>query len=217
MKSRILAHRGHWTLPAQKNTLEALERAFAGGYGVETDIRDLEGTLVISHDPPRTDNILTADRLFATYARMRASGWLALNIKSDGLASQLQALLDHYEIQNAFVFDMSVPDLRSYLSSDIRAFTRRSDKEPLPSYYEKCEGLWLDSFEIPFSPSKWASEALADGKNVALVSPELHSRPYLGAWEEWRVALSLSHEERGMICTDFPDEAATFFMETSDD
>lgn len=48
----ILAHRGLWREPAERNSLAALEAALAESFGVETDVRDLGGQLVISHDPP---------------------------------------------------------------------------------------------------------------------------------------------------------------------
>jgi hypothetical protein len=47
---KILAHRGQWNLPEKKNSLSAFERAFSNGYGIETDIRDYKGELVISHN-----------------------------------------------------------------------------------------------------------------------------------------------------------------------
>jgi glycerophosphoryl diester phosphodiesterase len=56
MRSRILAHRGYWLEPGEKNSLSAFRRAFEGGFGIETDIRDLDGELVVSHDPPTRRN-----------------------------------------------------------------------------------------------------------------------------------------------------------------
>jgi len=52
-KSGILAHRGAWTVPKERNSAEALKRALKSGFGIETDLRDLDGTVVISHDPPK--------------------------------------------------------------------------------------------------------------------------------------------------------------------
>ncbi|TDX66706.1 hypothetical protein EDE12_101240 [Methylosinus sp. sav-2] len=212
MKAQILAHRGVWTSVSEKNCLEAFERAFAAGFGVETDIRDLDNVLVVSHDPPRSDFALPVDQLFALYRRMNATGRLALNIKADGLALALNALLEDYAIETAFVFDMSVPDMRSYFNSRARVFCRLSDAETHPAFYDKCAGVWLDSFEIPHSPSEWGHKALADGKLIALVSPELHARPHLEAWNEWRAKLNPAHNDQVMVCTDFPVEALSFFQ-----
>lgn len=45
----IIAHRGLWKHPAERNTLTAFENAFKTGFGIETDIRDCLGKIVISH------------------------------------------------------------------------------------------------------------------------------------------------------------------------
>ena len=60
---RIISHRGYWNTPAEKNTIHAFQRSFALGFGTETDIRDLKGELVISHDMPIGDEIRFEDFL----------------------------------------------------------------------------------------------------------------------------------------------------------
>ena len=46
----ILSHRGFWLSPNEKNLEIAFRRSFEAGFGVETDIRDYQGRLVIAHD-----------------------------------------------------------------------------------------------------------------------------------------------------------------------
>ena len=46
----IIAHRGFWISAEEKNTQTAFLRALENGFGIETDLRDFDGTLVISHD-----------------------------------------------------------------------------------------------------------------------------------------------------------------------
>jgi glycerophosphoryl diester phosphodiesterase len=213
MKPRVLAHRGIWTAPSEKNSLEALKRALARGYGIETDIRDLDGNLVISHDPPRFSTCLPLASLFELYVSVNATGYLALNIKADGLAKPLKTLLELHRIETAFVFDLSVPDMVSYLELGFSVFTRRSDVELAPAFYKKCAGVWIDSFDVMYSPSAWGREALNDGKSIALVSPELHDRSHLQAWQDWRYELSPFGDDSVMICTDFPEDAEAFFRE----
>ena len=48
----ILAHRGFWKKESEKNTQIAFERAFDKGFGIETDLRDIKGEIVISHNMP---------------------------------------------------------------------------------------------------------------------------------------------------------------------
>lgn len=216
MRSRILAHRGYWLEAAEKNSLTAFRRAFEGGFGIETDIRDLDGELVISHDPPASRNApMPFSAFLDLYRSMKADGWLALNIKADGLAQAVAAQLAEYGVANAFVFDMSVPDMRGYLKIGATTFTRRSDVETAPSYYAPSQGVWLDCFEIPYSPGEWIRQVLADDKRAALVSPELHGRSHEAAWAEWRETVNMAEDDRVMLCTDIPEAALNYFRGTT--
>ena len=47
----IIAHRGLWSEDVNfQNTKLAFQNALKNGFGIETDIRDSNGELVISHD-----------------------------------------------------------------------------------------------------------------------------------------------------------------------
>src|SRR3546814_1451366 len=81
---QILAHRGFWNVPEEKNSWTAIERAFASGFGIETDIRDQHGRLVISHDPP-SGRCIDFQDVLALHRRHGAPGPMALNVKADGL------------------------------------------------------------------------------------------------------------------------------------
>ena len=59
----IVAHRGCWYSEEEKNTKEALIRAFEKRFGIETDIRDRNGQLVISHNISNTSSILLEEIL----------------------------------------------------------------------------------------------------------------------------------------------------------
>jgi glycerophosphoryl diester phosphodiesterase len=113
---QILSHRGYWTTAGERNTEVAFERSFARGFGTETDVRDWNGSLVISHDPP-TGRPLLLEVLLDQYQRSGGGAPLALNIKADGLCDRLQSSLAEHGISNYFVFDMSVPDALQYVRS----------------------------------------------------------------------------------------------------
>lgn len=53
----IIAHRGYWLNPSEKNTTLAFSRALQYGFGIETDFRDFDGALVVSHDPPSASSM----------------------------------------------------------------------------------------------------------------------------------------------------------------
>ena len=46
----IISHRGYWFKNSEKNSDLAFRRSFSLSFGTETDIRDFDGELVISHD-----------------------------------------------------------------------------------------------------------------------------------------------------------------------
>jgi glycerophosphoryl diester phosphodiesterase len=212
----ILAHRGHWIEPSEKNSLAAFERAFSAGHGVELDVRDRAGDLVISHDPPDESAPLFA-AVLALYRDAGLPGRLAVNVKADGLAERVADELDRFgAAQRAFAFDMSVPDMLAYVRSATPVFTRFSEYEPDPALYGQCEGVWIDSFLGPHAPAERAIEDLKRGKAVALVSPELHKMPYQSAWAAWAHAfrgagIDKRYSGQLMVCTDFPAEANDAF------
>jgi len=212
----ILAHRGLWSDPAERNSLQALTKALEAGFGLETDIRDLDGSLVISHDPPKSGAILLAD-LLARYNAYPKSGILALNIKADGLHVALAEALDRYKVgaDRYFTFDMAVPDALGYLRRKMPCFTRQSEIEPVPAFADRASGVWLDCFESDWITRKDVLSHCMAGQRVALVSSELHGREFRPAWQEWREAYRLLRRDgfggRMMLCTDHPFEARTYF------
>ena len=64
----VISHRGLWKKLEEQNTIEAFYDSLEAGFGIETDIRDNCGDLVISHDiPTQTNSILTVDDFFNLY------------------------------------------------------------------------------------------------------------------------------------------------------
>lgn len=212
----ILAHRGLWQEPGERNSLPALTKALAAGFGLETDIRDSVGELVLSHDPPGRDPMpLTA--LLEVYNSYPMAGILALNIKADGLHAALAEALRRHGVDEDryFVFDMAVPDALGYLKLGMPCFTRQSEVEPVPAFADRASGIWLDCLERDWITSREVVSRCLAGHRIALVSPELHGRAYQGAWQEWRDAYRRLRRngagDRMMVCTDLPVEARAYF------
>lgn len=205
---KILSHRGFWIQPEEKNTKGAFIHSFSNGFGTETDVRDLNGELVISHDMPTGGELLLQNFLeLAASMQGREKLPLALNIKADGLAHKLHEEISHFCNLDIFVFDMSIPDTRSYFSVGLPVFTRMSEVEKDPVWIEHSTGIWLDIFDSEWYDVKTLLKLLSTGKKVCLVSPELHGRAHLPFWE---IILELKDHPQLMICTDFPIEAKNF-------
>lgn len=206
---KILAHRGFWRQASEKNMPAAFERALQGGFGIETDLRDANGRVVISHDMPRGTE-MSLDQFLALCARYPDARPLALNIKADGLQSAVQTALAAHQISDAYVFDMAVPDALGYLAQAIPTYTRCSEYEPAPPYLPRAAGIWLDAFHSDWYQSAEIRSWLEQGKQVCLVSPELHRRPHQALWTMLRDSGLHTHPLLS-LCTDFPDLAKEVF------
>jgi hypothetical protein len=207
---KVISHRGQWKTDAEKNTRVAFERSFEIGIGTETDVRDKNSRLVISHDLPGR-NSMPLEVFFDIYKNHGKNLPLALNIKADGLQKELQRYLTTYQIENYFVFDMSVPDGLLYARTGFKTYTRHSEYEPSPPYYELAQGVWLDEFNGHWLTNEVIEQHLNQKKDVCIVSPELHKRDYQKEWQHYRKIESLIGKDRIMLCTDFPEQAQEYF------
>ena len=206
----ILAHRGSWRSPEEANSNLAFHRCFSNGFGCELDVRDFAGTLVVSHDPP-AEKGLEFDTVLETYRETRAKQTIAINVKADGLQGLLSDVLTDFDLESYFLFDMSVPDTRQCLKAGFPIFTRQSEFEAKPVFYEDATGVWIDCFQSDWINADVMNPHLDAGKKVALVSPELHGRDPAPAWESWREICIAVNDDNVMLCTDHPDQANEYF------
>ncbi|MBC8751451.1 MULTISPECIES: phosphodiesterase [Paraburkholderia] len=210
---KIISHRGYWKEPSEKNTVQAFHRSFTLGFGTETDIRDLGGRLVISHDMPLGHEVGFSEMLDLAEANATPEEplTLALNVKADGLTD---AIFQHLEGRNSldcFVFDMAVPDMRAYLGR-VPIFTRISEVEPVGAWLERSNGIWLDAFDGVWYDTAKIENLLNTGKRVCVVSNELHRRDHQSHWE---LLAPVAHCENLILCTDLPEAATDFFEKMS--
>jgi hypothetical protein len=207
---QIIAHRGFWSKASEKNTSEAFERALSHGFGIETDFRDSHGRLVIAHDLPTGNEMLASDFL-ALCKRFPQSGIHAFNVKADGLQMEFMDLLAERRKDSYFLFDMSVPDTLGYFKVDLPVYIRMSEYEDNQSLISKGTGIWLDAFVSEWYTVDLIINLLVAGKEVALVSPELHGRPHPDCWKSLKNAKV--HQYPGFsICTDYPLMAKEYFQ-----
>lgn len=201
----IISHRGYWIKQNEKNSIQAFHRTFNMGFGTETDIRDSNGQIVISHDIP-----MGGEMLFDNFCAIskESNCTLALNIKSDGLAKKVKEIINLNNIQNWFVFDMSIPDMISYINIGCPVFTRLSDIESIPYLLNESIGVWLDSFQSDWYNEKTITDLLGKGKKVCIVSPELHGRE---SDNNWNMLMNLTFHKDLILCTDYPEKAKLYF------
>jgi len=202
---RIISHRGFWKTPSEKNQEIAFLNSVNAGFGMETDLRDRSGEIVMSHDMP-----VGGEMKFDTFCNLSGitEVILALNIKSDGLAAMVKENAQKYDLKNWFVFDMSIPDTISHIKEGNPIFTRLSDIESTPWLLEQSKGIWLDAFHSDWYTTKNIMQYLSMNKQVCIVSPELHNRDIDYVWD---MLYPIRDNEYLILCTDFPDKAKIYF------
>lgn len=203
---KIIAHRGFWKTEAEKNSMAALKRAVECGYGFETDFRDCAGKVLISHNPPKGDEI-TAEEVFKMYHESSSQMPLALDIKADGLQDMMMELLNKYNIANYFMVDMSVCDTVVYVEKGITIASRSSEFEPTLPFYNDCKVVWVDYFDGRTDIVDEMNKYIADGKIPCVVSPDLHHLPYDEMWKVLKENIAGEY----YLCTDYPDKAELYF------
>lgn len=203
---KIIAHRGYWKAESEKNTMIALERAVNAGFGFETDLRDYGGKLVISHNPPK-GNEITVESVLGMYSQKCSNAPLALNIKADGLQAMAKELLDKYGIDNYFFFDMSICDTLPYISQQLKIASRCSEFELEMPFYKDSTIVWVDFFADDSLGIAETERILRDGKAACVVSPELHGRDHSNIWSQLK---GMDHSNL-YLCTDYPEEADKYF------
>lgn len=195
----VIAHRGLWKTPDEQNTFEAFEKAVEKGFGIELDVRDWEGILMIAHDPyiPKFGSLLLKDII----------GWIgnsmvAVNVKSCGLAPLFKELTPP---KNWFFFDMATPDMWEYRAAGLPYYVRYCPpEEPTVGgkLWNDAKGFYMDNIERSGLPL-----ITLPSKKTLVVSPELHSRDYLPQWGWWK----RSKVTNFSIITDRPEECREFF------
>ena len=215
LQNRILAHRGFWVKAIDKNTKGALQQAFENGFGIETDIRDgCSHDVIIAHDPRYLRNHqdeIPIDWLFEVAQTHKDSSCLALNIKCDGIIPLLLKKLERYDIQNYFIFDMSLPDNFSTYKLPINKYDRLSKYEKqLSNSPSVVSGYWVDCYDNTFPTLNDINELIASDYKLAFVSPELHGRDHVEVWHNLKRNSFLKNTNLS-LCTDFPQQALDFF------
>lgn len=208
----IVAHRGLWLDPAECNAPSAFRRALDRGFGIETDVRDMAGQLVLSHEMPLPQHSVPLEELLTYYAHNKCTTPLALNIKADGLQESLASLLSRYHISNYFVFDMSIPDTLGYLRHAMPTFVRRSEFETHSALEQRARGIWVDELTVSWLTAPALCDLAAPGMPLAIVSAEIHGRDHMVQWHEISQASRRSpHAKEWILCTDWPEHAREYF------
>ena len=202
LKSKIYCHRGYWESKDQQNSLHAFAKAAANGFGVETDIRDFQGSIVIAHDSA-SNSSLSIEEL------PKAPTPIALNLKAEGLLElNRKALEELLTVKGTFVFDGSIPEMLKYKEWGFSHALRLSEHEREIPW--KPEFIWLDSFHSDWWIEIDILRKFSEKHFVIVVSPELHNRQYAQVWDLLREEINGGNLNLG-VCTDYPSQFLDLF------
>ena len=186
----------------RRNTLQELQ-ATPTKYGVEVDIRSCGGRLIIHHDP------MVDGESFEAWIDAYRHGLLILNVKEEGLESQLIALMQKHGINDFIFLDQSFPFLVKWANAgERRCAIRVSEFESIETALAlagKVGWVWVDCFtRFPLDHEDVQRLKRADFR-MCLVSPELQGRT---AETEIPVLAQLLAEhdiQADAVCTKRPD------------
>jgi len=196
-RKRIYAHRGCWNSKIHQNSLESFQAASQDGFSIETDIRQLNGNLVVSHDP--TNSYTTLE--FVNVTGLEAT--FAINLKEDGLQNQIAQNRDWFEKTDSFVFDGSIPEMYRFRRMGIPHALRLSEYEKVLPW--AGDAIWLDAFTQDWWINDLTIQHLIETSNTIVVSPELHGRDPRFVWD-FLAKKQSDGCSNFSICTDRPNE-----------
>lgn len=205
---QIISHRGLWyDFNKESNKRISFEQSFEKQYGTETDLRDICGRIVISHNMPEGDEISFEEVLKIMDGKNLP---LALNIKADGQADAILSLLQKYNHTNYFTFDMSIPDMVVQMNKGLKVYTGFSDILKKPVLLEKATGVWLDSFYSEWFDELVLLDLLNKNKKICIVSADLHGRDVSEQWSKLKSYEAIKSNDI-MLCTNIAEKASVYF------
>ena len=163
----IIAHR--------VNTRSELAR-IPSVFGVEVDIRDHGGRLILQHGPQGEGEV------FEEYLSHYRHRFLILNIKCEGIEDEVLSLMARNAIREFFLLDLSFPALvRLARKGERRIAVRLSEFEPVEGCLAlegRVDWIWVDCFTRYPSLGHRRTRLLSRFK-TCLVAPELQGHlPY---------------------------------------
>ena len=180
------------------NTIAQL-RSTPPDFGVELDLRDCGGRLILQHDP------FSDGEDFEDYLQEYRHGLMILNIKSERIEYRVLEMIRRSNVLNYFFLDSSFPMIRALVrEGERRIAVRFSEFEPVESALAlagQVEWVWVDCFtRMPLDERTYAR--LKQHFKLCAVSPELQGR---GVTTIPPYARKLSRFPVDAVCTKRPD------------
>ena len=121
---KILSHRGYWNEQINKNSSESFTHSFKKGFGTETDLRDFKGEIVISHDIPEQDNLVSFESFLGDLAAL-ISAALAAAYMIAGSKAQRTLETSTYTTICYFICSMTALPMAIIAGNEIFSFSAK--------------------------------------------------------------------------------------------
>jgi len=149
---------------------------FSAADGIEFDIRDSNGQLIVQHDACKEGQLFSEFLTFCPQNKL-----YIVNVKAEGIEELAIKLLTEHGIQNFFLLDCGMPSLvRLGRTGEKRLAVRFSEYESFETVVAVApfvSWIWVDVFtRLPLTKS-FSEQAKQLGLRLCLVSPELQGQP----------------------------------------
>ena len=154
------------------NTVRAL-KTVPIEQGVEVDVRDFNGKLILNHDPFQKGENLE------NYLKEFKHKFIIFEIKCEGIEKNVIRIAKKYRIENYFLLSVTYPFINSLASEGFRRLSVRFSEyeglEMAKNMKGKIEWVWVDIFS-KFPIDRKSYNEIKEFK-ICLVSPERWGRP----------------------------------------
>ena len=155
------------------NSVEAL-KSVSHEFGVEIDIRDRNGKLILSHEPFGNGELLE------DFLKNYRHKFIVFNVKCEGIEKEITRLAEKYNIKDYFLLDVSFPFMVGLSGNGLTKLAVRFSEfesiETCKNMAGKAEWVWVDCFsKMPLD--KESCKILSKNFKICIVSPELVGRP----------------------------------------
>jgi hypothetical protein len=169
--------------------------------GVEIDLRFSTQGVYLQHD------LKCEGDLLKDWVKHFSHELLILNVKEDGLESEVLKILDSHGVSNFFFLDQPAPSLFKAAAKGTPVAFRISDFEGAPFTIQGGSNwLWIDSFTGDWTHLERAlSFAHENNLKTCLVSPELQGRTTTMETQNIKEILQKSEKQLNAVCTKNPE------------
>lgn len=143
-------------------------------YGIEIDLRDYNGEIILQHDP-----YINGDSL-KTFLQNYNHSFIILNIKSERIEFQVLEIINLFKIENYFFLDSSIPMINNLINLGERNIAIRYSEyesiETVINFSNKVKYVWVDCFHKYILTNDVFKILKNNNFLICIVSPELQNR-----------------------------------------